>query len=371
VLAASAYGKMSFSVTLKDAGGLESGRESVASDRVLTFTIDVQGINDAPSFQFEMPTVTVPEDSGSYVGRVIRMSTLRAESSGSIFNETTQTLSFSLFPDRDVFTTDGQPNISAVDGKLKFTLAPDQHGVVSIRVVLRDNGGTQDGGSDSTEAYLTLNITGVNDPPSFQMSRLNFFQDENAGQVSMPAIARKISAGILEDCVGWDPTCVQQLVSFVVDDVSAVDLFTTLPSVSPYGTMSFTLAPHETGTARVIIHLEDEDAAISETRELFITVVPVNDRPDFRLPWNVKCDNIGAMDACTCPSSDNRSHPLCEAITPGVCMCVYARTWVCRYTSTRVIYGNRIIMLLPSYNFNHASIPPFGSLIQMDVYVQT
>jgi hypothetical protein len=249
------------------------------------------------------------------------MSTLRPEPAGSLFNETGQSLTFTVFPSRDVFTFEGQPTISATDGTLQFTLAPNQFGNVPLRVVLRDDGGLQNGGVDSFESILMLVVTPNNDPPSFEISRTEFVFDENAGEIRMPATARKISSGILEDCVGWNPTCVQQQVSFVVDDVSTVDLFTTLPFISSYGTMSFKLAPHETGTARVIVHLEDDGGARSASKEFFVTVIPVNDRPDFKLPWNVTCDRVDAVGVCTCPSSDNRSHPLCQPNMQGAFWC--------------------------------------------------
>ena len=122
-----------------------------------TVTIMVNPINDAPSF---VPggDLTVDEDSGPY-------SELWATQikSGPL-NESSQQLEF-------IVTNSNSPLFSAPpaissNGELTFTPAPDAYGSAEVTVQLHDNGGTENGGNDTsqTESFI-ITVLSINDPP--------------------------------------------------------------------------------------------------------------------------------------------------------------------------------------------------------------
>src|SRR5207248_500928 len=60
-----------------------------------------------------------------------------------------------------------QPAIDPA-GKLTYTLAADANGSATVTVQLHDNGGSANGGSDtSAPQTFTVTVTPVNDAPSF------------------------------------------------------------------------------------------------------------------------------------------------------------------------------------------------------------
>src|SRR5439155_6781489 len=81
-------------------------------------------------------------------------------------DEAGQTLTFVVANDNpDLFTA--QPAIDP-GGTLTFAFAPEAFGAAVVTVVLRDDGGTANGGQDTSAARtFTIRAVPVNDPPSF------------------------------------------------------------------------------------------------------------------------------------------------------------------------------------------------------------
>ena len=133
-----------------------------------TTTIDVDAtvtsVNDAPSFEITAsPDWTGDEDAGS-----IAVDNFVTNIKAGPANESTQALTFHVSSDNTgLFTT--QPAIDSA-GKLTFTLTPNAHGQATVSVYLTDDGGTDNGGVDSSldpenpvEFIITVNP--VNDAP--------------------------------------------------------------------------------------------------------------------------------------------------------------------------------------------------------------
>lgn len=119
--------------------------------------VTIRPVNDAPSFTAG-PDVTADEDAGP---REITWATdLRA---GPV-DEADQTLTFvASAEDRTLFSQ--QPSIDAT-GTLRFTSAVNRSGSTRVSVLLRDSGGVDDGGDDtSLPSVFTITIDPVNDPP--------------------------------------------------------------------------------------------------------------------------------------------------------------------------------------------------------------
>ncbi len=115
--------------------------------------------NVAPSFVAGDNQVA-PEDAGT------RTATSWATSiSPGPATEASQAVNFVVVSNDNPSLFSVQPTISA-DGILTFTSAPDAFGTATLSVVLHDNGGTANGGVDtSAPQTFTINITAVNDAP--------------------------------------------------------------------------------------------------------------------------------------------------------------------------------------------------------------
>jgi VCBS repeat-containing protein len=122
-------------------------------------SVTVDAVNDAPSFQ-KGSEQTVNEDAGTQT--VDGWAT--AITAGP--NESNQTLDFQLTNDNNgLFTAGGQPAIDA-SGKLTYEAAPNANGSATVTVKAHDDGGTLNGGADtSAEQTFTIDVTAVNDAP--------------------------------------------------------------------------------------------------------------------------------------------------------------------------------------------------------------
>jgi hypothetical protein len=141
-------------------GTPDAGCAAPKESETRTVTITVKPVNDAPSFE-EGPDQTVSEDAGPQT--VPRWAT--GISSGPA-DESGQILSFLVSNDDDsLFARDGQPALDA-GGTLTYTPAPDASGTATVTVRLRDDGGTANGGVDtSAEQGFEISIRAANDAP--------------------------------------------------------------------------------------------------------------------------------------------------------------------------------------------------------------
>jgi large repetitive protein len=140
-----------------------------------------------------------------------------------------------------------QPAVAA-DGTLTYTAAADASGVATVTVAAVDNGGTANGGVDtSAGAAFTLSVNPVNDAPTFTVGG-----DQLAisllGAQSISGWATGISPGPADESV--------QTVSFVVT-VDNPGLFAVQPAVAPNGTLTYTPNFLALGAATVTVRAVD------------------------------------------------------------------------------------------------------------------
>ena len=195
--------------------------------------------NTAPSFNGG-PDQTVREDDGA-------QSTSWATSiSPGPAGEATQAVTFTVGNDNSgLFSV--APAV-APDGTLTFTPAPDANGSATVTVTAHDDGGTANGGSDtSAPQTFTLTVDPVNDAPSFS-------KGPNQGGVSLfgpqtvSGWATAISAGPSNESA--------QTVTFVVSNDNP-GLFTAQPAIAPNGTLTYTPALLALGSATVTVRVVD------------------------------------------------------------------------------------------------------------------
>src|SRR5262249_22013356 len=134
--------------------------DGTVDSNVATVTITVDAVNDAPSFT-KGADQTVLEDAGaqSVTGWATSISAGPASESGQAVNFIVSNDNSALFS--------VQPAIS-VTGTLTYTSAANASGSAIVTVQLHDNGGTANGGVDTSAAQtFTITVTAVNDVPSF------------------------------------------------------------------------------------------------------------------------------------------------------------------------------------------------------------
>ena len=247
-------------------------RDSHGSTARGTVTVDVFGVNSAPSF-VAGPNQSTDEDAGaqSAPGWATATSPGRPD-------ESAQTVSFVVTADKPaLFAPDGQPTISE-NGTLTYTPAPNANGVAGITVRAHDNGGTAVGGVDvSAPQTRTITVAAVNDAPSVEVGADQTVL-EDAGAQTVGAFATAMSPG--------PPDESGQSVSFVVTTQTS-SLFTAggQPAVSPSGTLTYTPATNANGVATVTVRAHDNGGTArggvdTGTAETFtITISSVNDAP--------------------------------------------------------------------------------------------
>ena len=137
----------------------ELGELSAFSDAVGVLQISIDPVNDAPSFVVG-DAVVIEEDADEQT-----IPWWISVISPGPDNESGQALTFGVTTDNDDLFAE-LPAISE-DGTLTFTAADDAEGAAELTIVLSDDGGTDDGGVDSSQSTSTVTVTAVNDPPSF------------------------------------------------------------------------------------------------------------------------------------------------------------------------------------------------------------
>jgi hypothetical protein len=141
----------SFAFKVRDDGGTIGGGINL-DPSPKTLTIDLAKANQPPTF-FKGDDETATDESGPQ-----SLQAWASKISAGPPNETGQKLSFTLVLDNPVlFLATAQPAINATTGDLTFTPAPNAHGTAHLSVVLKDDGGTAGGGSD-TSAPQTFDI---------------------------------------------------------------------------------------------------------------------------------------------------------------------------------------------------------------------
>src|SRR5205085_2605456 len=148
---------------LHDNGGTANGGSDTSASQ--TFNINVLLVNDAPSFT-KGADQTVSEDAGA---QTIPGWATKISPDGNAVpaaNEAGQALNFMVTTNNNALFA-VQPTIDAA-GKLTYTPAAETPASPSAALQLHDNGGTANGGTDTSAAQaLAINVNFVNQAPSF------------------------------------------------------------------------------------------------------------------------------------------------------------------------------------------------------------
>ena len=167
-------------------------------------------------------------------------------------SESSQTVTFSVTTDNDPLFG-ALPAVSA-SGTLAFAPAANANGSATVTVTAHDDGGTTGGGVDtSAPQAFTLDVTPVNDTPSFtkgaDQSVLSL-----AGPQTVPGWATAISPGPADES--------SQTVTFTVSTTNN-GLFSAQPAISPAGTLTYTPTILALGSATVTVRAVDSGGTLN------------------------------------------------------------------------------------------------------------
>jgi hypothetical protein len=280
--AANANGSATITLVVHDSGGTANGGVDTSASQ--SFTLTVNAVNDAPTFT-KGADQAVNEDGSAQT--VTNWATLI--SSGPA-NESSQTLTFQVTNNTNVALFSAGPAISST-GTLTYTPAANASGSATITINLKDNGGTANGGIDtSTSQTFVITVNAVNDAPSFTKGA-NQTVDEDAGAQTVTNWATNISAGPADES--------GQALTFQVTGNNNTALFAAGPAISSAGTLTYTPAANANGLASITINLKDDggtanggvDTSTSQT--FSITVNSVNDAPSFTKGADQSASNTG------------------------------------------------------------------------------
>ncbi len=265
-----ATGTANLSVNLVDDGGTANGGFDTST--TVDFTITLQGVNDEPTFTAGADQ-SLLEDAGTQtiVGWATAISAGPPDESG-------QALTFNVTNNDDPALFSVTPQIDATTGDLSFTPAADANGIANISVFLMDDGGTANGGDDtSPTASFNITLTAVNDAPSFTAGA-NQNALEGAGAQTVNSWATGISPGPADEAA--------QATSFNVSNDNN-GLFTVQPNIDAAGNLTYTPEGTVLGSATVTVSISDDGGTAnggvdtSTNQTFIISVTPVNDEPSF------------------------------------------------------------------------------------------
>ena len=217
--------------------------------------IDIAPVNDTPGF-VKGPDLIVPEDAGPQV-----ISGWAQGVRAGPPDENTQRLSFIATTDNPALFS-VQPGVSS-EGTLTFSSAPNAHGIATVTVRLADDGGTADGGVDTSETQMfVIRVSSVNDAPTARIlaDRL----------VVLPS---DFDYPVLISCNWWN-SCLKldgSMSSDIENDASSYLWFVELEP-APFSASVVTTHCFEVGSHTVILTVTDS-AGLSDTDSLVIEVV--------------------------------------------------------------------------------------------------
>ncbi|OQY29945.1 MAG: hypothetical protein B6244_01415 [Candidatus Cloacimonetes bacterium 4572_55] len=230
--------------------------------------IMVHPVNDAPTLTLGQP-VTLDEDSEEWV-----LPDWATQISAGADNEIDQSLTLELSVDNEVLFSE-LPTIDLETGDLTFTPAPDSNGIAVVSAILRDDGGSDNGGLDSTEAQsFTITINPVNDPPSFAPQGPIVVYDD-VGAQTVTSWATDISTG--------PPNEADQELNFeITGDFS---MFQSAPELDPItGDLTFTPRYGFSGQVDLTVTVTDDDSGENSSTETLDIQI--------KLMGDVNADNI-------------------------------------------------------------------------------
>jgi len=254
------------------ASATNNGGTTAFSTATGTANLTITLVNQAPSF-VKGPDQTVLENAGPQT--VPGWATNISAGPG---NPSSETVNFVVAFDSNPGLFSAAPTVST-NGTLSYTPATNANGSATMVLVLMNNGGTNNGGvNTSAPQTFTITVLPVTQPPSF-LEGPNQTVLENATNQSVTNWATAISPG--------PPNQSSETVNFLITTNSNPGLFSIAPAVSPTGTLTYQPAIDANGSASISLVLQNSGSTTnggvntSPPQTFTITVLPVTQPPTF------------------------------------------------------------------------------------------
>ena len=261
-------GSDTLTITANDQGSTGSGGAQQDSELL---SITVNAVNDEPSFA-KGADQNVLEDSGPHTvaGWATDISVGPTDESG-------QTLAFVIDSNNNTSLFAAGPAVDA-NGQLTYTLAPDANGSATIGIKLTDDGGTVNGGVDESPVEsFDINVTAVNDKPSFTA-------------VDPPAVDQDLGPQTVVVWATFDSGPANesgQTATYFVTNVAPLTpgFFAVAPAIDASGTLTYQSAPGVFGSATFDVHVQDSGGTLnggddtSAIQTFTITIIQTNTPP--------------------------------------------------------------------------------------------
>jgi len=240
-----------------------------ASATAVPVSVQVAAVNDAPSFT-KGADQTTNEDAG-----LRTIAAWATNISPGPADEAGQTVDFLVTNDNNgLFSS--QPAIAA-NGTLTYTPAPNAHGIATVTVRLHDDGGTANGGSDtSAPQTFTITVNPVADTPSVTDATT----DEDTQTSSGLVISRNAVDG--PEVTHFKITGITGGTLYQNNGTTAIPDGSFITFAQANAGLKFTPAPNSTapGSFTVQASTANDDSGLGGgTVTATITVNPVNDPP--------------------------------------------------------------------------------------------
>ena len=262
--AANEFGTADVTVQLTDGGSTANGGQNTSAPQ--TFSITVNFVNQPPSF-IAGANQTVAENVGPQTA-----AGWATNISPGPPSQDNLALSFLVTSDSNPGLFSTPPAIDPATGNLTYTPATDAYGSATITVALKNNGGTANGGKDTSPTQtFTITVNQVNLPPSFTPGG-NVTVSENAGPQYVAGWASQILPG--------QPGEAASGLAFNVTYTSSTPGLLDPPAIDSQGNLTFMPTANDYGTATLTVTLTDslQTAATGSNaaapRQFVIAVAP-------------------------------------------------------------------------------------------------
>jgi hypothetical protein len=262
-----AFGDVTFEVAVQDDGGPHGAIDPYHNlSAFQTFTIHLGPLPNAkPSFTVP-PLFSSLENAGAQTVK----GWIQTFNPGALSEANQKPLAYHVLAVDNPGLFAEMPSI-APDGTLTFTPAPDAYGVATITLTVQDDGGTSNGGVDTSDTRtFSIVIQPVNHAPTFVASTTL-----NVVQGGLPRVITNWAAFV----PGPANESTQQAIGFSVSNISNPGLFVQAPVVTPGGVLYFQLNPNAIGTTTFTVQVQDDggtangglDRSVPQTITLVVT----------------------------------------------------------------------------------------------------
>src|SRR6185436_8920090 len=263
-------GTATITAQAQDNGGAANGGVDTSTQ---TFVINVSCVNQPPSLTKGADKTVLDATAQTVNGWATAISPGPA-------NEAAQVVNFLITGNTNPALFSAGPAVSA-NGTLTYTPAANANGTAAITLVIHDNGGTANGGVDTSAAQtFTINVSAVNDPPAFTKGADQAVL-ENAGAQTVVNFVSAISPGPADEAA--------QTVTLSVSGNTNAALFSAGPAFTGSGAtrnLTYTPAANSCGTATITAQAQDNGGTANggvdtSTQTFMMNVSCVNQPPSF------------------------------------------------------------------------------------------